>query len=77
MKTDENKSEKLLEEIKVSLNAVVAMLLRNSFADENKKINVGEAARFLHSMGLPAGQIATMLGKKKATEISAHLYSKK
>lgn len=70
-------SEKTFEDIKISLNAILVLLVRNNFTDDNKKLNVGEAARFLHAMSLPAGQIATMLGKKKATEISAHLYSKK
>ena len=77
MSTENNKSDKTLEEIKISLNAIVALLIRNNFSDENKKINIGDAARFLHSMGIQPGQIAVMLGKKKASEISAHLYQKK
>ncbi len=66
-----------LKEIKTLLSAMLMILVRNQFSDENKKINIGEAARFLHSLGIQPGEIATLLGKKKSTEISAHLYTKK
>jgi len=77
MKGVVNNNDNILNEIKMSLNAILMILVRNNFSDENKKLNIGEAARFLHTVGIQPGEIATLLGKKKATEISAHLYSRK
>lgn len=76
MKEDAQNNNLILYEIKKSLNAILMILVRNKFSDDNKKLNIGEAARFLHSVGLPPSEIATLLGKKKATEIAPHLYKK-
>lgn len=66
-----------LKEIKTLMRAILMISVRNHFSDDNYKLNIGEAARFLHSAGVQPAEIATLLGKKKSTEISAHLYTKK
>jgi hypothetical protein len=63
--------------IKVRLDALVLLSLRSNFSDENGKLKYSEAAPILHIAGYSPTEIATLFGKKKATEISMFLYPKK
>lgn len=57
------------------LDALIRLFIEKKKKDK-KKFSEGEAARILKSVGLTPTEIAKILGKEKATEISAHLYKK-
>ena len=64
---DEGKYLRLLAQIE----------LRRMFSKEDGSMKIAEASRFLHAVGFSPTEIANLLGKKKATEISQFIYSKK
>jgi len=57
------------------LDALIRLFIEKNKTDE-KKFSEGEAARILKSVGLAPTEIAKILGKEKATEVSAYLYKK-
>ena len=59
------------------LDIIIRLFLTKEFSDENNKFKIGEAVKFLSDFKLGPGDIAKLVGKKKATEISPYLYSKK
>lgn len=66
-----------LSEITKRLDGILMLLLKTVFSDESKKMNLFEVIPFLKSVGYTPTEIANLLGKKKATEISTYLYPKK
>ncbi len=73
MKNNYEKPDPILQRI----DAIVRLLLLKEFTDDNKKFKLGEAVKFLTSCELEPNDIAKLVGKKKATEISTYLYPKK
>lgn len=59
------------------LDALVLMLMRSTLSDENGKVKISEAAPLLHRVGYTPTEIAAIFGKKKPSEVSTYLYSKK
>lgn len=57
------------------LDVLIRLFIEKNKTDK-KKFSEGEAARILKSVGLTPTEIAKILGKAKATDISAHLYKK-
>jgi len=78
MKNEENEKESVgWEALKVRLDALVLILMRSILADDNGKVKISEAAPLLHRVGYTPTEIATIFGKKKPSEVSTYLYSKK
>ncbi len=63
--------------LKVRLDALVLMLMKSTLTDDSGKVRISEAAPLLHRAGYTPTEIANILGKKKASEVSQYLYSKK
>lgn len=59
------------------LRILVQIEIRKKFSKKNGSLKIAEAARFLNSLGCTPTEIATLLGKKKATEVSPYLYDKR
>lgn len=59
------------------LDVLIRLQLIKEFSDEKKKFKLGEAVKFLSSCELEPNEIAKLVGKKKVTDISIYLYSKK
>jgi len=58
------------------LDALIRLSIEHNRKSE-KPLNEGDYARLLKSAGLTPTEIASILGKKSATDIAPHLYSKK
>jgi hypothetical protein len=65
------------EELKVRLDALIALFIEMNKPRGKEEFTIGKAARILKSAGLSPTEIAKILGKKSATEIASYLYSKK
>ncbi len=63
-----------LQTIHVRLDALVMLMIKANYTDENGKIKLREAAPLLHLAGYTPTEIASLLGKKKRTEITQYLY---
>ena len=59
------------------LDAVIRLLFELLKNEPDKKVNEGDVARILKSVDLTPTEIAKMMGKKSASDISTHLYAKK
>lgn len=59
------------------LRILLQIEIRKMFAKKDGSLKIAEAARFLNSLGCTPTQVANLLGKQKATEVSAYLYDKK
>jgi len=59
------------------LDALIRLFIEMNKPDNKGKLNEGEAARLLKSVELTPTEIAKILGKKSATDVSAYLYPKK
>lgn len=59
------------------LDALIRLFIEMNKPDNKGKINEGEAARLLKSVDLTPTEIAKILGKKSATDVSQYLYPKK
>lgn len=59
------------------LRLLVQIEIRKMFAKEDGILKIAEASRFLNSLGCTPTEIANLLGKKKATEVSQFIYPKK
>ena len=57
------------------IDALIRLFIEKNKSDK-KKFTDGEAARILKSVGLSPTEIAKILGKEKASEISVYLYKK-
>lgn len=58
------------------LDALIRLLVEVN-KDRGKKLSEPEAALILTSAGLTPTEVAKILGKKSATQISSYLYGKK
>jgi hypothetical protein len=78
MKNEVNEKESVgWEALKVRLDALVLMLMKSTLADDKGKVRISEAAPLLYRVGYTPTEIANIFGKKKASEVSQYLYSKK
>jgi len=59
------------------LDAIIRLIVETNKLKEHEKLSEGNAARHLNSVGLSPTEIARILGKKAATDISYALYPKK
>lgn len=59
------------------LDAIIWLLLEVYKKNSDKKVNEGDIARLLKSMDLTPTEIAKIMCKKSASDISVHLYAKK
>lgn len=65
-----------LEPIIKRFDIILRLMLMKEFTDESNKFKLRESVKFLSRCGLEPNDIAKLVGKKKATEISYILYSK-
>ena len=68
------------EEAKViiqRLDAVIRLLIELNKSEKDKKFSEIDAAKLLQSLDLTPTEIAKVLGKKRVTDVSKYLYSKK
>jgi len=63
--------------IKVRLDAIVLFLMKSTCADDKGKVKLCDVVPVLYSVGYSPTEIAKMVGKNKATEITTYLYPKK
>lgn len=59
------------------LDALIRLVTEIMRASDSKTFNDGSFSRILKSTGLTPTEIAQILGKKSATDISQYLYPKK
>ena len=59
------------------LDALIRLFIEMNKPDNKGKLNEGEAARLLKSVDLTPTEIAKILGKNSATDVSPFLYPKK
>jgi|WetSurMetagenome_2_1015567.scaffolds.fasta_scaffold190307_3 hypothetical protein len=59
------------------LDALIRLLIEMNKPKSKEKFNEGVAARLLKSMDFTPTEIAKILGKKSATDVSQYLYPKK
>jgi hypothetical protein len=65
------------EPIARRLDALIRLFIEVNKPDAKKEFTEGAAARILQSVRLTPTEIARVLGKKSATDVSKYLYSKK
>ena len=71
----ENESRNGIEK---RLDALIRLFIEmNKPVSDNKNFGEADAARLLKSVGLTPTEIARVLGKKSATDVSQYLYLKK
>jgi len=58
------------------LDAIIRLIIETNKLNEDEKLNEGDAARYLNSVGLSPTEIAKILGKKSRTGVSEYLYGK-
>lgn len=63
--------------VKARLDAIVLLLMKSACADNNGKVKLIDAVPLLYSVGYSPTEIAKLVGKNKATEITTYLYQKK
>lgn len=73
----QNKDESIVDPLQIKMDTIIKLLLYNNFSDESNNLKIGETAKFLYSCGWKPIEIAKFLGKKKASDITYILYSKK
>lgn len=73
-KQDENEPR---DPVVKRLDALIRLFIEMNKPEQNKTFNEGEAARLLKSVDITPTEIAKILGKKSATDVSKYLYSKK
>lgn len=59
------------------LDALIRIFIEMSKPEYKKEFNEAKAARILKSVDLTPTEIAKILGKKSATDVSQYLYPKK
>ncbi|MCZ6594507.1 MAG: hypothetical protein O6943_06270 [Bacteroidetes bacterium] len=68
-------SETTKDSIILRLDALIRLLIETN--KDKEGFNDAHFSRILHSVGISPTEIARILGKKKATDISPYLYGKK
>ena len=58
------------------LDALIRLFIEMNKPEGKKDFTEGTAARILQSVGLTPTEIARVLGKKSATDVSKYLYAK-
>jgi hypothetical protein len=76
MTNDGNQTE-LEQGIIKRLDALIRLYIETSKPEKKNKFGEGEAIRLLKSVDLTPTEIAKILGKKSATDVSYALYPKK
>ena len=71
-----NKIEQLGPIVK-RLDALIRLFIEMNKPDGKRKFNEAIAARILRSVDLTPSEIARVLGKKSATDVSPYLYQKR
>jgi len=59
------------------LDALIRLFIEMNKPEAKRKLNEGDAVRLLKSVDLSPTEIAKILGKNSATDISPYLYPKK
>lgn len=63
--------------ISLRLDALIRLVLESLYANKSLKFDQATAARALNSVGLSPTEIAHVMGKRTAQDVSPYLYSKK
>ncbi len=66
-----------IDAMKMRLDVIVSILIKQEFGDKNGKIKISGVAPLLHRAGYSPTEIAKFFGKKKPSEIAPFLYIKK
>lgn len=69
--------KKVIEPIILRLDAIIRLLIEEIKRTHRKEFKKYTFIRILKSVGLTPTEIARILGKRSATDISFYLYSKK
>lgn len=73
-----NKKQELdVDPVTKRLDALLRLLIETNKPEGKGKFNEATAARLLKSAGLTPKEIAKILGKSRATDLSKYFYSKK
>ena len=72
-----NKENTQADQIVKRLDALIRLFIEMNKPNSNKIFNEAVAARILKSLDLTPTEIAKILGKKSATDVSQYLYPKK
>ncbi len=59
------------------LDALIRLIIEINKPEGKKEFNYGTVARILNSVGFTPTEIAKLLGKKSATDVSPYLYKKR
>ena len=74
----ENHNAEIERLLKTRLDAILRLLISITPQEKGKKKSrIADVAPLLYSAGLTPTEIATLFGKKKATEVAGYLYRKK
>jgi len=73
----ERKSSPDEDAVKIRLDALIRLVLESMYANKSMPFDQATAARALKSVGLSPTDIAHIMGKKSAQDVSPYLYSKK
>ena len=71
-----NKQNKENEELVKRLDALIRLIYETN-VDKEKKLDKTSFVNILNSVGLTPLEIAKIIGKKSATDVSPYLYKKK
>jgi hypothetical protein len=71
------KSSSNQDAVKIRLDALIGLVLETMYANDSLNFDQPKAARLLKSIGLSPTEIAHVMGKKTAQDISPYLYVKK
>jgi len=72
-----NKVNQQVDSVVKRLDALIRLFIEMNKPGTNKNFNEAVAARILKSLDLTPTEIAKILGKKSATDVSQYLYPKK
>jgi len=76
-KIEEKINKDVVNSIRVRLDALIRLFVEMNKTESKKGLTEAAAARILKSVGLTPTEIAKILGKKSATDVSSYLYPKK
>lgn len=77
MLVEKEKARMKVDPVEKRLDAVIRLLVEMNKEKEGEKFNEATAARILKSVSLTPTEIARILGKKSAQDVSQYLYLKK
>ncbi len=77
MASEQQKEEASEDPVAKRLDALLRLIIETSKPKARENFTVGDAARLLYSAGLAPTEVAKILGKKKASDVSKYLYAKK